>query len=94
VVLNTTAADLGLGTGGSHFVISVEGTSDREAGGPGHLMKLRYTPLQVKVEAVEEGSHADAMRKAESLEGTPVVWIPLHSMLGPAVAGAVAAGAT
>jgi Protein of unknown function (DUF3866) len=93
VVLNTTATDLGLGTGGAHFVLSVEGAADREAEGPGHLMKLRYTPLQVMVEAVEEGPHAEAMREAESLEGTPVVWTPLHSMVGPAAAGAVAAGA-
>ena len=33
------------------------------------------------------------MRPRTGLDGTPVVWLPLHSMLGPAAAGALAAGA-
>jgi hypothetical protein len=33
------------------------------------------------------------MAAADDLEGTPVVWVPLHSMLGPASAGARTAGA-
>jgi hypothetical protein len=94
VVLNTTAVHLGLGTGGLHFVIAVEEGPDLDTDGPGHLMKLRYTPLQAKVQAVEEGGPAEeVMQDAESLEGIPVVWIPLHSMLAPAVAGSRAAGA-
>jgi hypothetical protein len=58
-------------------------------------MKLRYTPLQLATLAVEERDsvHFGRMSGAESLEGTPVVWLPLHSMLGPAAAGARAAGA-
>lgn len=45
VVLNTTAVALGLGTGGRHLVVAVEG---RESGdrAPGHVMKARYTPSQ------------------------------------------------
>jgi hypothetical protein len=93
VVLNTTAVELGLGTGGVHFVMAVEGGPDTEAVGPGHLMKARYTPVQVQVEAAEEGSHPSEEGGAGDLEGVPVVWIPLHSMLGPAVGGARAAGA-
>jgi len=95
VLLNTTAAWLGLGTGGMHFVISVEGTSGLEAEGAGRTMKLRYTPHQVPVLAAEEeGSpHRAALEQASTLGGTPVVWVPLHSMVGPAVAGAKAAGA-
>ena len=93
VVLNTTAVHLGLGTGGYHFVVAVEGGPETDAEGPGHLMKLRYTPLQVKVHGHEEDATAEAPVGAEGLDGAPVVWIPLHSMLGPVAAGAKAAGA-
>ncbi|HEY3208209.1 MAG TPA: DUF3866 family protein, partial [Actinomycetota bacterium] len=47
VLLNTTAVRLGLGTGGHHFVVAVEGSENLEASGPGRTMKLRYTPHQV-----------------------------------------------
>ena len=91
VVLNTTAVHLGLGTGGLHFVIAVEGGPDTELEGPGHLMKLRYTPMQVKTAGVEESGES-GLAETDGLLGCPVVWIPLHSMLGPAAAGARAAG--
>lgn len=95
VILNTTAGALGLGTGGWHFVMAVEGQEDLDPPEPGHVMKLRYTPLQAKVEAVEEhdGPHREAFEAAAGLEGLPVAWVPLHSMLGAACAGAKAAGA-
>jgi hypothetical protein len=94
VLLNTTASSLGLGTGGWHFVIAVEGQEDLEPDPQGHIMKLRYTPLQAKVHAVEEqgGPGHAAVEAAEGLDGMPVVWLPLHSMLGAACAGARAAG--
>jgi hypothetical protein len=95
VLLNTTAVALGLGTGGTHFVVAVEGrhTADPEPGG--HVMKLRYTPLQAKVRAIEEPGEPGHERLAgpADLAGLPVVWVPLHSMVGPAAAGARAAGA-
>jgi hypothetical protein len=58
-------------------------------------MKLRYTPLQATVPAIEEhgSSHRGALEAAQDLGGLPVVWLPLHSMLGAAAAGAKAAGA-
>src|SRR5688500_1897928 len=48
VLLNTTAGELALGTGGLHYVLGQVSLSSppfegREAG---HLLKLRYTPLQ------------------------------------------------
>jgi hypothetical protein len=47
VVMNTTAVELGLGTGGWHVVHwNLERDSWSEPG-PGHEMKLRYTSLQV-----------------------------------------------
>src|SRR5438552_2733378 len=71
VVLNTTAVALGLGTGGIHFVMAVEG---RERSGPvsGHAMKLRYTPVQSAVDAVEQ-THAEALDSLTSLAGRPIV---------------------
>jgi hypothetical protein len=91
VVLNTTAATLGLGTGGVHLVMAVEG---REAGGDpeGRVMKVRYTPMQTAVRSVEE-TDRDALETSEGLAGTPVVCAPLHSMIGPAAAAARVAGA-
>jgi hypothetical protein len=96
VLLNTTAVSLGLGTGGRHFVIAVEGQRDLDSHPPGRTMKLRYTPHQANVlSAEEEGSpHREAMSSASDLDGAPVVWTPLHSMVGPVVAGARAAGAS
>jgi hypothetical protein len=96
VLLNTTAVWLGLGTGGDHFVVAVEGAETADTDGPGRTMKLRYTPHQVAVLAAEEeGSpHRSTMERASDLGGLPVVWVPLHSMVGPVVAGARAAGAT
>jgi hypothetical protein len=91
VLLNTTAVALGLGTGGVHFVVAVEGA---EPGGDpeGHVMKARYTPQQTAVRTVEE-THRDRLEASSGLAGVPVVCTPLHSMLGPAAAAARVAGA-
>lgn len=95
VLLNTTAAALGLGTGGYHFVVAVLEGPKLDPPAEGHIMKLRYTPLQAKVQAVEEpGSpHRGAIEAVTGLDGLPVVWAPLHSMVGAVAAGAKAAGA-
>src|SRR5688500_17801505 len=53
VLLNSTARDLGLGTGGVHLVVAV----DREPPAVRHLgrvMKARYLPHQVAVRSIEE----------------------------------------
>jgi hypothetical protein len=93
VLLNTTAVAEGLGTGGYHFVVAVEGQADLEPPPEGHLLKLRYTPLQAKVQAAVEQGAPSRRDVPETLDGTPVVWVPLHSMVGLAAAGAMAAGA-
>lgn len=95
VLLNTTAVDLALGTGGSHIVVArigAEGASGVALDAPsaGHVMKLRYTPLQrdvLAVEAQESPDHA-ALADATSVGGMPVVCCGLHSQL-PVVAAAV-----
>jgi hypothetical protein len=93
VLLNTTAVSSGLGTGGYHFVVAVEGQAPVDPPAEGHVMKLRYTPLQAKVQVVAEQGAPTRDRLPADLEGLPVVWVPLHSMVGAAVAGARAAGA-
>jgi len=81
VVLNTTAVDLGLGTGGWH-VVHWNLARDRWAQpGPGHIMKLRYTSLQTDTGAAEE-EHPDL---PADLGGMPVVACSLHSQV-PCVA--------
>ncbi len=93
VLLNTTAVDLALGTGGSHFVVARQGSGtgvhlDMPSGG--HVMKVRYTPLQRDVVSVEspESPHHSVMANADDLAGLPVVCCGLHSHV-PLVAAAV-----
>ena len=85
VVLNTTAVSLGLGTGGLHFVVSVEGRGSF-GDDPGGLMKVRYTPVQTGVTAVEV-THRDAIEASRGLRQTPVVVCPLHSMIAVVASG-------
>lgn len=92
VVLNTTAVALGLGTGGFHLVVSVEGGPPTELEGLGRVMKARYTPLQTAVHTVEE-AHREVLEASPGLGGTPVVAAPLHSMVAHIAAGAKVAGA-
>lgn len=92
VVLNTTAVSLGLGTGGIHLVVAVEGAHPHDDPPPGRVMKARYTPLQVAVQTLEE-THRDRIEGSRGLEGVPVVCAPLHSMIAPVAAGAKASGA-
>src|SRR6476469_6550293 len=89
VIVNTTAVDLGLGTGGWHFVHwNLERGAWVEPG-PGHIMKLRYTSLQADVGSTEE--HLDPATGARTdAAGLAVVATPLHSQL-PAVAVGVRA---
>lgn len=88
VVLNTTAVELSLGTGGYHFVITNLNNLESNFTKGGHIMKLRYTPIQVKVDSVEEQEsvYHDKIEKFSSLDNMPVVVGTLHSMLTPFVA--------
>lgn len=88
VVLNTTAVELSLGTGGYHFVISNLNNLESDFTEGGHIMKLRYTPFQIKVDSVEEqeSSYHNMIEKFSSLDNMPVVVGSLHSMLTPFVA--------
>jgi hypothetical protein len=78
VVLNTTAVDLGLGTGGWHVVHWNLSRGEWLHAGGGHIMKLRYTSLQTDTGAAEE-AHPTL---PEDVEGMPVVACSLHSQMG------------
>lgn len=88
VLLNTTAVELSLGTGGYHFVIANLNKLESNMTPGGHIMKLRYTPMQVKVNSVEEQDSElhDKVNNFKSLDNLPVVVGTLHSMLTPFVA--------
>jgi hypothetical protein len=92
VLLNVTALELGLGTGGYALVVAVPDRLPDDPAGPGHLVKARYTPLQATVlGADEQGSpHHEVLADADDLAGMPVVVADLHSAL-PAVLAALRA---
>ncbi len=90
VVVNTEAADLGLGSGGFD-VVHVNLTRGLEGAGPaggGHVMKLNYTSLQHSIDPVE-GLGADERRVEEpgvsspATPSPPVLVLPLHGHLAP-----------
>ncbi|MGI8777116.1 MAG: DUF3866 family protein, partial [Acidimicrobiales bacterium] len=83
VVVNTTAVELGLGTGGWHVVHWNLSRDSWSHAGPGTVMKLRYTSLQADVGASEEASGYQA---PGGLGGVPVVACALHSQMGCVVA--------
>ncbi len=89
VVLNTTAVELGLGTGGWHVVHWNLSRRHWHQDGRGHVMKLRYTSLQADTGAAEE---EPGYEPPDGLSGRPVVSCFLHSQL-PCVAAAFAAAA-
>jgi len=79
VVVNTTAVELGLGTGGWHVVHWNLARDTWREPGPGHIMKLRYTSLQADVGSTEE--YRPELAEQSGLDGMPVVAAPLHSQL-------------
>jgi hypothetical protein len=80
VVMNTTAVELGLGTGGWHVVHWNLSRTELDQPGPGHIMKVRYTSLQADTGADESIGDDD------DLEGMPVVACGLHSQVACVVA--------
>jgi hypothetical protein len=89
VLLNTTALDLGLGTGGYALVIAFPDRLPADPEHPGHLVKARYTPLQVSVHGIDaqDSVHHELLAGADSLDGMPVVVADLHSAVPAVLAG-------
>jgi hypothetical protein len=79
VVVNTTAVELGLGTGGWHVVHWNLARDSWQEPGPGHILKARYTSLQTDVGSTEE-QHRELV-DVQSIDGLPVVVVGLHSQL-------------
>ena len=92
VLLNTTALAQGLGTGGVALVVAVPDRLPPDPEGTGHLVKARYTPLQVTVQGVDEQEteHHAVIAEADDLAGMPVVVADLHSALPAILIGALA----
>ncbi|WP_092865011.1 DUF3866 family protein [Quadrisphaera sp. DSM 44207] len=91
VLLNTSALQRGLGTGGYALVVALpERLPPDPPQGAGHLVKARYTPLQAMVLGVDEqdSAHHDALADADDLAGLPVVVADLHSSLPAVLTGA------
>lgn len=93
VLLNVSALERGLGTGGYAVVVALP---DRPSAwptpapdAPGHLVKARYTPLQTMVLGVDdpEGPHHALLSEADDIAGMPVVAADLHSALPAILAG-------
>ncbi len=97
VLLNTTAQQRGLGTGGYALVVAQPDTLPVDPPpGPGHIVKARYTPQQTMVLGVDEqeSPYHELLREADDLAGLPVVVADLHSALPAVVAGVRAEAAT
>jgi len=92
VLLNTTAWAQQLGTGGYAMVVAVPDRLPPDPAGPGHLVKGRYTPLQVSVQGVDEQEteHHATIAEADDLGGMPVVVADLHSALPAILIGLLA----
>jgi hypothetical protein len=86
VVVNTTAVELGLGTGGWHVVHWNLARDAWSRPGPGHILKARYTSLQADVGSTEE--HWTELAEVTSIDGLPVVAAALHSQVPAIVLGA------
>ncbi len=90
VLLNVSALQRGLGTGGLALVVALPDRLPADPpDGPGHVVKARYTPLQSMVLGVDEqeSPHHELLREADDLAGMPVVVADLHSAVPAVLAG-------
>ncbi len=83
VLCNTTAVGLGLGTGGWHVVSTNLTRGAYATPGGGHIMKLRYTPMQLDTGAAEE--HLGSL--PDRIEDAVVVACTVHSQVPAVIAG-------
>ena len=90
VLLNVTALELGLGTGGMALVVAIPDRLPADPQPrPGHIVKARYTPLQTVVLGVDEqeSPHHEILSNAGGIEGLPVIVADLHSAVPAILAG-------
>lgn len=90
VIVNTTARELNLGTGGYDYILAnldnIRHSTLHKS--KGHIIKMRYTPIQSEYLSVEEQNspHRKKIKEFKSLNNTPVIICPLHSMITPTAA--------
>jgi Protein of unknown function (DUF3866) len=94
VLLNVTALEAGLGTGGYALVVAIPDRLPADPDITGHIVKSRYTPLQVMTESADEqgSEYHQLLESADSLAGMPVVVADLHSAVPAILAGLYSAG--
>ena len=73
VLLNVTALEAGLGTGGYALVVAIPDRLPADRDITGHIVKSRYTPLQVMTaSADEQGSeYHETLENADSIDAMP-----------------------
>jgi hypothetical protein len=90
VLLNVSALERDLGTGGLALIVAVPDRlpADPKAS-PGHIVKARYTPLQTMVLGVDEqeSPHHDVLSEAAGIDNMPVIVADLHSAVPAILAG-------
>ncbi|WAM32835.1 DUF3866 family protein [Caldicellulosiruptor morganii] len=79
VLVNVTARKLKLGTGGYDYILPTTPFSNHTKG---HIMKLRYTPLQFSV-LTEEEKNPELFNRIPDFNDLIIVVCELHSMLMP-----------
>jgi hypothetical protein len=96
VLLNVTALEAGLGTGGYALVVAIPDRLPADADITGHIVKSRYTPLQAMTGSADEQGSAyhELLESADSLDGMPVVVADLHSAVPAILAGLYSPGGT
>ena len=90
VLLNVSALERGLGTGGVALIVAIPDRLPADPPpGPGHIVKARYTPLQTMVLGVDEqvSPHHKVLRDATGIEQMPVILADLHSAVPAILAG-------
>ncbi len=97
LLVNVSAVELGLGTGGAHVVHTNLSSPYAGAAGAGRVMKARYLSEQIPVVAAEESAEhpevSDDGERLPSLAGVRVVLCVLHSHALALAAGVQAATA-
>ena len=90
VLLNVSALELALGTGGIALIVAIPDRLPADPQpGPGHIVKARYTPLQTVVLGVDEqeSPHHEVLRGATGIGTMPVILADLHSAVPAILAG-------
>jgi hypothetical protein len=90
VLLNVSALERELGTGGMALIVAIPDRLPADPQpGPGHIVKARYTPLQTVVLGVDEqeSPHHEVLRDATGIDAMPVIMADLHSAVPAILAG-------